>query len=118
MNIRVNGCLVSFVIVSMFASATSFASGWSGIQKLDSLQVTGIGGIMVVGVTGDWNNPDGCDDSSVIAIAPENKFFNRLYAATLTSYATTGDVRFFLNGCVAVNGRLVPKIRQVQVFSP
>ena len=98
------------------APAASVAAGLSGIQQIDTVSVKPAGEITVSGIDGVWLNPDACENSSVVALSPQHPYYREIYASILAAHTTVKEVRFFLNGCIAVNGVFYPQVRSVVIY--
>ena len=99
------------IAASTVVSAAALAGGASGIQQVEMLSLRNDGTVTASGVDGAWLNPDGCSNSTWVALSVLHPYYREIYAMLLTAHTTRGEVRFFLSGCLNVYGTLYPEIK-------
>ncbi|MEC4726877.1 hypothetical protein HWQ46_15095 [Shewanella sp. D64] len=102
-----------FILILLFISAKSHASGGTGSGLIDNIYVNN--GWTMVHVPSITNNPDNCPSVSYFAIRPSDANYLTLHSTLLAAFMAGEPVRFWLNGCSGQNNNH-PKIVSVWVY--
>lgn len=101
--------VIAFIILSIPMSA--FSSGFSGKGKIDYIyQRSGDGHVVIWRLDGVWDNPDGCQNSSLLVIDGTNPLRDSFFSATLSAKMADRGFGAFLAGCTIWNGVTYPTV--------
>lgn len=108
---RVIITLLSAILLS--ASSLSLAGSSSGSQILSSVRVYASGDVLLWGVTGDWNNLEGCLNADAIALHPAMTAYSELYALAVSSYLQGKTISARVSGCYAIGTPTYPEVQSL-----
>ncbi len=110
-------------LFSLVALITWAAGAWSGQTPIGRITVRVDQTVVVTKPSGNWVNPNSCDNASRIILLPPGSqgaalAYKEVYASLLGAHLTNRDVDVFLNGCapLASGGQTFPVISQVAVY--
>ena len=100
-----------------FLNTSAIAGGWSGQQVIKNLNFSRDKLVLVVGLYGPWNNPNGCDTDAKVVLDPAaaEDSYDEAFAMLLSAHMTGREIAFFLSGCTLVGSKTVPVIKTVAV---
>lgn len=104
MKIRHFSCL--FAVFFMLSSGIAAANSSISETKVSRIIVHDFGTAILVGLTSNVTNSEGCAINNQLVLAKSHPFFREAYSALLTAYSSGSTISGWVNGCDATFGGL------------
>ena len=87
------------LILLLFTSTASHATGWSQFATPTQVDVVLSSGFMI---HGNFGNAGGCSIADRIYVLATHPQYNEIYSAVLTAFTSEKQIRIYINTCDAV----------------
>jgi hypothetical protein len=108
-------------VVCSLAATMAFADGWSGRTIIDKITVRADRAVIVFNASGNWKNPDGCDNNNKIILLPPgaedaNPAYKEVYASLLAAHLINREINAGLKGCASIGNLTYPVLSKLTIY--